>query len=512
MAKPTPPSEKREVQRPPVASTGIPGLDSILHGGLPREEMHLLQGVAGTGKTTAALHFLREGVREGEPTLYLTLSQSKAHLDRIARSHGWSLDGITVHELSPGTVADRVSSRQTIFPTVEVELGEMFRDVAEIVARVKPRRAVIDSITMLQLLAGSTQRYHREVVTLRQLFVEQGCTVLALADHPAENGEGSEPEVIFHPLSGCVMELRQTPRAYGDVRRTVRVVKARGLAHEGGSHDLKIRTGGMEVYPRLGAYTKPEYRAFRLCKGDMAELDKLLGGGLEEGTACLLIGPSGTGKSTLASLYSAAAAGRGDHAAIYLFDERPETYMARAEGVGIPLRKQIEAGRVALRQLDPAEIAPGEFAHQVCRAVEKEGSKVVVIDSIAGYFTAVGSSELFVAQLHELLTYLSRSGVLTILTAARQEAFMAVGDQPGVDISYLSDTILVLGYYEAEGDLHRYLTAVKKRQGEHETTIRELRIRSGGVSLGEPLRQFRGLLLTYAEPAAPREGGDGNNR
>ncbi|HZF55745.1 MAG TPA: ATPase domain-containing protein [Polyangiaceae bacterium] len=503
------PSNDPVAELPPVASTGVPGLDAILHGGLPCEEMHMIQGVAGTGKTTVALHFLREGVRLGEPCIYVTLSQSKAHLERMARSHGWSIEGITIHELSPGTVADRVAARQTVLPTVEVELGELFHDLEKVVSKVKPRRAVIDSISILQLLAGNTQRYHREVVTLRQLLTEQGCTVIALADHPAEGEPGQPPEVIFHPICGVVIQLSQHHRPYGDVRRQVRVIKARGLPHNGGLHDFTIRTGEMEVFPRMGAYSKREYSEFRIVKSGVQELDEVLGGGLEQGTTCLIVGPSGTGKSTLASLFAAAAAGRGEHAAIYLFDERPETYKVRSDGVGIPLREHVEAGRVSLQQLDPAEIAPGEFAQQVRQEVERRGTKVVVIDSMAGYFNAVGSSDLFVAQLHELLTFLSRNGVLTIL-AASQEGFMSIGSQQGVDISYLSDSILVLGYYEAEGSVRRYFVAIKRRHGEHQTTIRDLKIEPGGVHLGPPLKHLRNILLKNGDPAEPSGEGDGN--
>jgi circadian clock protein KaiC len=478
---------------PPTASTGVPGLDGVLHGGLPRDEMHMAQGVAGTGKTTFALHFLRAGVRNGERCVYLTLSQSKLHLERIARSHGWTLDGIAVHELSPGTVADRVAAKQSVLPTVEVELEELFQDLEQIVREVRPQRAVIDSITILQMLAGGIQRYHREVVTLRQLFVERHCTVLALADHPADVDGGQIPEVIFHPLCGVVIDLLQRPRAYGDVRRLLRIVKARGLPNSGGFHDVKIRVGGMEVFPRLGAYNKAEYSDFKIAPSGIAPLDRTIGGGLEYGTACLLVGPSGTGKSTLSTVFTVAAADRGDCAGIYLFDERPETYKARAEGIGIHMRQHVDSGRIQLRQLDPAEIAPGEFAQLVRKSVEEHHQRVIVIDSIAGYFAAVGSSELFVSQLHELLTFLSRSGVLTILCGS-QEGFMSIGKQGGVDISYLSDTILVLGYLEDAGCVRRFLTAVKRRQGEHETTIRELHISSAGVSLGEALKEFRGLV------------------
>ncbi|MDB5296731.1 MAG: Circadian clock protein KaiC [Phycisphaerales bacterium] len=493
-------------ESPPVASTGIPGLDVILHGGLPRDEMHLVQGTAGTGKTTIALHFLRAGALAGEACLYLTLSQSKPHLERIARSHGWSMDGITVHELSPGTVMDRIAARQTVLPTVEVELDELFHDLRELVVKLKPRRAVIDSITALQLLAGSIARYHREVVTLRQLFVEHGCTLVAMANHPAELEKGSMPEVIFHPLSGCVIQLGQDPRPYGDVRRLLRVVKARGLPNNGGYHDLKIRTGGMEVYPRLGAYAMPEDKAYRRMASGVESLDRIVGGGLEGGTSCLLVGPSGAGKSSVATAYAEAAARAGGHAALFLFDERPETYIARSEGVGIPLRKQIDAGRVMIRQIDPGEIAPGEFAHQVHELVEQKGTKVVVIDSVIGYFAAMGTVDVLVTQLHELLTYLTRRGVLLLMCGA-QEGFMSMGTQDSVDVSYLSDTILVLGFYEVDANIHRCIAAVKKKHGQHDTGIFELSVIDGRLAVGtQRLTGFHHLLLPDTKAVGGRAG------
>lgn len=484
----------RDPDAPPVASTGIAGLDAILQGGLPREDMHLVQGVAGTGKTTMALQFLREGARAGEPTLYVTLSQSKPHLERIARSHGWGLEGVTIHELSPGTVAERIAARQTILPTSDVELGELFRGLIEQVEQLQPRRAVIDSISIIRLLAGTMQRYHREVVTLRQLFVERDCTVLAISDHPAEIEQGSQPEVEFHPICGCVLHVEQAPRIYGEVRRHVRVVKARGLASESGYHDLKIHKGGMVVYPRLGAYVETEHRDYRPMPSGVESLDALLGGGLEAGTACLVVGPSGTGKSTLAALYAEAALRRGEAAAIFLFDERPETYKTRSAAVAIDLAPHLESGRLLLRQVDPGRIAPGEFAQQVREGVEQHRARVVVLDSINGYFNAMGRSEGLVAQLHELLTYLSRRGVLT-LVAGSQEGFMSIGSQDGVDISYVSDTIVVLAYVERDGDIRRCVTAIKKRQGPHSTTIHELLLEPAGVRVGEPLRGLHNVMV-----------------
>jgi circadian clock protein KaiC len=502
----THPADPAQPEFPPLASTGVAGLDAILHGGLPREEMHMVQGTAGTGKTTFALHFLREGVRNGEACVYLTLSQSAAHLERMARSHGWTMDGITVHELSPGTVADRVAQKQTVLPTVEVELDELFHDVEKLIKKVKPKRAVIDSITIFQIVSGTIERYHREIVSIRQLFIEHGCTLVAMADHPAEAEKGSQPEVIFHPLCGCVIQLGQEPRPYGDVRRRLRVVKARGMPNNGGYHDFKIRSGGgMEVFPRLGAYEMPEDKEYRRVASEIDSLDRLVGGGLEQGTCCLIVGPSGVGKSSLATAYVEAHARAGGNAALFLFDERPETYVVRSEGVGIPLRRQVEAGRVEIRQVDPGQIAPGEFSQQVRGLVEDEGTKVVVIDSVIGYFAAMGATDVLVTQLHELMTYLTRKGVLLIMCGA-QEGFMSIGTQDGVDVSYLSDTIFVLGFYEADAQVHRCIAAIKKKHGRHDNGIFELDVVDGRIHVGEkPLIGFHHLLIPDTRAVGGRE-------
>jgi circadian clock protein KaiC len=491
---PTSTSELEQIP-PPCAGTGVAGLDTILKSGFPRAEMHLVQGGAGTGKTTMALQFLREGARLGEPTLYVTLSQSGEHLERIAKSHGWSLDGITVHELAPATLAERIAQNQSILPTAEVKLVEAFRELVELVQRLAPKRAVIDSLTILQLITGSVEHYHREVVNLRQLFFEQGCTVLTIADHPAVGNEGQAPEVMFHPLSGCVIHLDQQPRVYGDARRRLRVIKARGVAQEGGYHDLKIHTGGMDVYPRLGAYTEPDAAKYRVIGTTVEGLDRILAGGLNTGTSCLLVGPSGVGKSSLASLYASSVASKNEHSCIFLFDERPETYIQRAERLGIPLAEHVTAGLIDIRQLDPGNIAPGEFAQVVREASLEQSSRVVIVDSVIGYFTAMGSADLFLSQLHELITYLARRDVLFVLCGS-QEGFMSIGTQGAVDVSYLSDTVLVLTFFEIAGEIRRAIAAVKKKHGGHATTIHELVLEDGQVQvLSEPLLLLKHIMV-----------------
>jgi circadian clock protein KaiC len=477
---------------PATASTGIKELDVILGGGFLRGELHLLEGGPGTGKTTLALQFLLEGARASERCIYLTLAQSRRGLEEIAASHGWPLDGIELHELSPAGVHETVAAQQSVLHTADVELAAVTREIVELVQRVKPRRVVLDSMGTIRLLAGSRERYHREILSLKELLTASRCTALFLAESHLTRDAGSDTGDL-QTLCASITELDQETPDYGTVRRRLRVVKTRALEHEGGIHNFNIYRGRVEIYPRLAAFQRKDHGVGNMLESGVRGLDEVLGGGVEEGTACVLVGPPGSGKSTLAGCFVHEAAKRRTRSAIYLFDERAVTFLSRSKAVGVNLDPGVRAGRIVLHQLDTTSISAGEFAHRVREEVEKNDTRVVVIDSLTGYFSAIPNDAMLSAQMHELLMFLGRSGVVTLLIVV-QPGFMTVGEAHAVDVSYLSDTILVLRQFEASGHVRRCIGAMKKRGGEHSTTLRELLIQPGSVQLGEVLSQYENIL------------------
>lgn len=469
-------------------ATGIEGLDNILEGGFPPNRIYLIEGDPGTGKTTLGLQFLLEGAKLGEPVLYVTLSETKEELLAVADSHGWSLDGLTIYELVPSEDSLKPESQYTIFHPSEIELNETTSAVLDEVERIKPRRVVFDSLSEMRLLAREPLRFRRQILALKQYFTGQQSTVLLL-DDKVTDGRDLQVQSIAHG----VVSLEHLAVEYGGERRRLRIIKLRGAHYRGGYHDFNIETGGVRVFPRLVA---AEHR-LEFFKGsvtsDVPELDDLLGGGLSRGSSTLLLGPAGSGKSTLGAQFAAAAAARGEHAAIFVFDEILETYIARAAGIGTDIRSYMKDGLIMLQQVDPAELAPDEFAHGVIRSVNHNKARVVVIDSLNGYLNAMPEERFLTIQMHELLTYLNQQGVVTILVMA-QHGFLGNSMTSPVDVSYLADTVLMLRYFESEGAVHRALSVVKKRSGAHENTIRELEITPKGIRVGKPLTKFQGIL------------------
>lgn len=467
--------------------TGTPGLDDVLRGGLISHRLYLVEGDPGAGKTTLATQFLLDGRNRGESCLYLTLSETKEELVAGAASHGWSLDGIEVVELGTEERDLSPEAHLTMYNPSEVELSETTRVVLEAVQRNSPSRVVFDSLSEMRLLAQSSLRYRRQILALKQFFIGRKCTVLLLDDGTAEG-----PDRQLQSIAHGVIQLQQTAPLYGPERRRLIVQKMRGSDFRSGHHDVLISQEGLMVFPRLVSAEHAHPFTAEQIKSGVPRLDALLGGGPDRGTSTLLIGAAGTGKSTVASQYAAAAAKRGEHAAIFTFDESIDTLRRRSRSLGIPLDEGLEAGTVNVIQVDPGQLSPGQFIHSVRTSVEQQGARVVVIDSLNSYLHAMPEERFLMVQMHDLLAYLGRRGVTTFLVVA-QHGLMESGHAP-VDTSYLADAVVLFRYFEAEGRVHKAISVMKKRSGSHETTIRKLCLGTNGVELSEPLEHLRGVL------------------
>ncbi|MYN25445.1 ATPase domain-containing protein [Duganella levis] len=478
--------------------TGVPGLDDVLTGGLTKDRLYLVEGEPGTGKTTLALQFLNEGVRRGEATLYITLAETRVELLSVAQSHGWSMDGIHIEEIIPDEKALDPDQQYTIFHPSEIELGNTTQRILGAIDRYQPRRVVLDSLSELQLLAESPLRYRRQVLALKQYLSSRNCTTIFLDDRTALS-----TDLQVRSVAHGVMTLELADQAYGAERRRLRVVKYRGVAFRGGSHDYKIIKGGLYVYPRLVAATTRESSSRRQLSSGLPALDALLGGGLEEGMSTLLSGPSGTGKSSLTAQFVHAATQRGEKCAMFLFEEARNNMLNRCANLGFNLSGAIDAGLLSVQQIDPAELSPGEFSSAVMLAVE-QGARIVVIDSLNGYLNAVPDERFLIVHLHELLTYLGQRGVVSMLVGV-QSGVMGANMTSAVDASYLADNIIMLRYFEADGEVRQAISVFKKRGSSHERTLRRFEISSSGLHVGPVLKDFHGVLTgvpTFHGPAA----------
>jgi circadian clock protein KaiC len=484
-------------------STGIPGLDNILGGGLTKERLYLLEGDPGAGKTTMALQFLIEGARLGETVLYITLAENNVELRAVADAHGFSMDGVHVHEVIPEESLLDPSEQYTVLHPSEVELGETNGLILAMIEQLNPSRVVLDSLSELQLLSGSALRYRRHVLALKQYFAKRACTALLLDDKTALRGD-QQVRSIAHG----VISLQHTDSEYGAERRIIRVLKYRGIAFRRGPHDYSIATGGIIVYPRIVAAETRELTKRAQIASGIAQFDALLGGGIEEGSSTLISGPPGSGKSTLAVQFVKAMTDSGQRAAMFLFEESFNTLLNRCAGIGMDLKAPYDAGLMSVHQIDPAEMSPGEFTHAVCRAAD-DGAKVVVIDSLNGYLNAMPEARYLTTHLHEVLTYLGQRGVVTFLVGVQQGIVGAM--TTGIDVSYMADNVLILRYFEARGAVEKAISVFKKRGSAHETTLRRFNISSGGIEVGPVLDQFQGILTGVPTlldaPAHPADSG-----
>ena len=469
--------------------TGTSGLNHILGGGFPPKALYLIQGDPGVGKTTLALQFLLAGAREGKSCLYVTFSETYEELFEVARSHGWSLDGIGILELSNFAQQLTAQAESTLFDPADIELHDVTKIVFAEVERIKPTRAVFDSVSELRLLSQSSLRYRRQILSIKQFLAAQACTTLLLDDlTSADSRDDRQLESVCHG----VIVLRRDELAYGAERRHMSIRKIRGSSFLSGQHDYVIETGGITVFPRI--VPREQHRDFvrEPVSCGIEGMDILLGGGLDRGTSNLFMGPSGTGKSSLAITYAHFAAARGERVALFTFDENLDLYLAKASAFGLDLRAFIREGVLRAQQVDPAELSPGQFACLLLNFVERENVRMVIIDSLNGYSKAMQDEKILDLQLHEMLTYLGQLGVVTIMVLA-QSGFLNEFRSP-VDLTYLADTVIILRHFEARGAIRQAISVAKKRSGGHESTIREFKVTAKGLWVGEPLLQFRGAL------------------
>jgi circadian clock protein KaiC len=483
--------------------TGIAPLDHVLGGGLPRDRIYLVQGDPGSGKTTLAVQFLLEGMRRKEPVLYVTLSETKEELRDVAASHGWSLDGIDVVELSNLEDSVKPDGQYTLFDPADVELGETTRRLLEVIERVKPVRLVFDSLSELRLLARDPLRYRRQILAFKQFFIGKKCTALFLDD-----GTSSDGDLQLQSLAHGVFVMEQLAPEYGAERRRLRVVKLRGVKYRGGFHDFTIEKGGISLFPRLVAAEHQELLTSESVTSGLPALDALCDGGLHRGSSTLVLGPAGSGKSTICTQFAMSSVERGERCVVFAFDEGQATLLARASGLGMPLQPHFEAGTLRIKQIDPAELSPGQFTNLIQEEV-RLGARMVIIDSINGYLHAMPEERFLLIQMHELLTFLNQAGVVSLITMAQHGL---VGDRMAspVDLSYLADTAFMLRFFEHDGTVRKAISVIKRRRGNHETTIRELRMTSKGLVVGEPLAGFRGVLTGVPVLTGARRPLDGD--
>ncbi len=474
------------------AAFGVHGLDDVTCGGLARGRLFLLEGNPGTGKTTIATQFLMAGAAAGERALYITLSETEDELRIGAASHGWTLDGIDIFELVPPESLLDEEQQQSLLYSSDLELGETTKRIFEVFEKVKPQRVVLDSLSEIRLLAQSSLRYRRQILALKHFFSRSGATVLLLDDLSTDTNERT-----MHSIAHGVIRLEELSPSYGAERRRLRIIKYRGQKYRGGYHDFVIETGGVRVFPRLVAAEHKTTFKREILASDSKELNALLGGGVERGSSVLILGPAGTGKSLLALTFVVGAVERGERAAMFVFDEELGLLIERARGLGIDLQTMVDKEQLIIEQVDAAELTPGELSARVRHCVEEHSARTVVIDSLNGYQAAMPEEQALILHMHELLQYLNRQGASTFLTVAQHGL---VGDMKApVDVTYLADTVLLLRYFEVLGRVRRAVSVIKKRTGAHEDTIREFRIDSRGITLGEPLTGFQGVLRGVPE-------------
>ncbi|NEP00218.1 MAG: AAA family ATPase [Symploca sp. SIO2E9] len=468
-------------------STGIRGLDQLLNGGLLSGQTYLVRGGPGSGKTTLGFHFLSAGHSNGENTLFITLVETEQKLRRNATAMGFNIEGVPILDLSPTPELFTQIQTYDIFSPAEVERGPITQQIIEQVESIEPQRVFVDSITQFRYLATDSFQFRRQVIAFLEFLIGRNATVLL----SSEFGREAPDEDLQFIIDG-IINLEFSPE-----ERSLSVSKFRGSEFTKGMHTMRLGARGMEIFPKLIPLTYGEELSMDVISSGIPEIDELLEGGLERATVTLITGPSGVGKTSLGMQFIKEAAGRGERSVAYIFEEAKETLLRRCESINIPVRAMMERGTLSVVKLEPLSIAPDEFANQVRREVEEQGSRIIMIDSIAGYQLSFQKQEL-TRNLHSLCKYLQSQGVTVILI---NEVEAITGDFRATElgISYIADNIVFLRYLEFQGGIRKAIGVLKKRLSNFEKTMREIEITRYGIKVGNPLTQLRGILTGTPE-------------
>ncbi|MGF1622619.1 MAG: ATPase domain-containing protein [Rhodomicrobiaceae bacterium] len=452
-------------------STGVQGLDQLLMGGLPSGHVYLIRGEPGTGKTTMALQYLTKGREPHEKALYLTLSQTASELAEIATAHELDLTGVLVEDASI-LLPTASAGDQTVLQTSELELEHLITRIQGQLDKMPGARIVLDSLIDVRLRSADVLTYRRLIRKLIDRIVNAGCTGLFLDSDP-EYGGDSQIAALVHG----VISLQRALPGYGIAQRRLEINKMRAVFHSEGLHDFTIQKNGVRVFPRLSAVHQVDAPNLQTISTGLPNLDEILGGGVEQGIVSMIYGQSGVGKSTMSAVFLKSAILRGERAVGFLFEEHPKTFVHRADGVGLALSPAIEEGNLILEWLNAGEVLPGEFVHKVIDKLDRTNSSVLVIDSINGYLTAAAHKDHALAQLNTLLTVLRSRKALTVLVA-EQSGLLSNG-RTGMDMSVMTDAIILLRQYEWQSNIRRSVAVLKKRSGPHSTELRELVLQPG---------------------------------